>query len=207
MTFYTYIYRDPSRNNEPIYVGKGQRRRAYVHLKLRGKGPFISRLKYMSKNNINPSIEIIDALSESHSFLMEESLIEIIGRKDLGKGPLLNLTNGGEGVAGITWSAQRKDAWSISRFENNPMSGKTQSADAKTRIGQSQPKIRHYTFESRKLKGEKQTGEKNAMYGKPPTNSIPVVFNNRYYPSIKQAAKENNMTRWVFLKMYGDNNV
>lgn len=205
MNFYTYIYRDPSRNNEPIYIGKGQNRRAYYHLKLKGVSPFISRLKYMNKNNIIPSIEIINALDESHSFLMEECLINIIGRKDLSKGPLLNLTSGGEGVSGANWSRQRKIEWSISRTGNkNPMAGKTQTEDAKIRIGLSQPKIRNYTPESRKLKGEKQTGTKNVMFGKVPANSKPVMFNNQLYPSIKHAAKGNNMTRWMFLKIYKD---
>lgn len=30
--YYTYIYYDPSRNNEPIYVGKGYDKRAWDHL-------------------------------------------------------------------------------------------------------------------------------------------------------------------------------
>lgn len=97
--FYTYIYYDPSRNGEPIYVGKGHNRRAWYHLKRRGKHPLIQRLNYMKNHNIAPSIFIIDALDESHAFLMEECLIEIIGRKDLGKGSLLNLTDGGDGVS------------------------------------------------------------------------------------------------------------
>lgn len=99
MRFYTYIYRDPSRQHEPIYVGKGHARRAWHHLKRKGRHPFVQRLRCMRKNNIDPSIEIIDALDESHAFLMEECLIQIIGRKDLGRGPLLNLTDGGDGVS------------------------------------------------------------------------------------------------------------
>ena len=98
--FYTYIYRDPSRNNEPIYVGKGCAKRAWSHLSSSKKHPFIQRLQYMKKNSVVPSIEIIDALDESHSIFLEECLIEIIGRKDLKKGTLLNLTDGGEGVSG-----------------------------------------------------------------------------------------------------------
>lgn len=97
--FYIYIYYDPSRNDEPIYVGKGHNQRAWYHLKRRGRHPFIQRLNYMKTHNIVPRISIIDALDESHAFLMEECLIEIMGRKDLGKGPLLNLTDGGEGVS------------------------------------------------------------------------------------------------------------
>jgi len=98
--FYTYIYRDPSRDNEPIYVGKGCEKRSHVHLSLKKKHPFIQRIQFMKKNGVIPTIEIIDAIDESHSFLLEECLIQIFGRKDLGKGTLLNLTNGGEGISG-----------------------------------------------------------------------------------------------------------
>lgn len=98
--FYTYIYYDPSRNNEPIYVGKGKKGRAWNHMKRVDKHPFTQRLQLMKKNNIEPIIDIIDALDESHAFFMEECCIQVIGRKDLGLGSLLNLTNGGEGASG-----------------------------------------------------------------------------------------------------------
>lgn len=107
--FYTYVYRDPSRNNEPIYVGKGSKRRAYIHLKKSNKHPFIQRLQKMKNNNVSPDIEIIYALDENHSFFLEECLIEMFGRKDLGKGSLLNLTDGGEGVSGFRHNEGHKD--------------------------------------------------------------------------------------------------
>lgn len=96
MQYYTYIYRDSSRNNEPFYVGKGNSHRAYYHLKRKDKHPMTHRISYMRKNTVEPSIEIIDALDENHALFMEVCLISIIGRKDLGKGPLLNLSDGGE---------------------------------------------------------------------------------------------------------------
>jgi len=203
MKFYTYIYRDPSRNNESIYVGKGQKLRAYSHLKLKGIGPFISRLKYMNKNNIVPSIEIINALDESHSFLMEECLIEVIGRKDLGKGPLLNLTDGGEGASGRIWTDDQKAAYSANRSgEKNPMFGTKRSNDTKLKIGASQPKKRNYTTEARISKGDKQRGDKNSMYGKLPPNTIPIVYNGVKYESIKAAAKAHNVLYQTFFNRY-----
>jgi hypothetical protein len=114
MKFYTYIYRDPSRLNskdfpEEIYVGKGKEQRAWKHLKDTKMHPFIQRLQLMKSNNVEPLIEIIDALDEDHAYFMEVCLIQVIGRKDLGKGPLLNLTNGGEGPSGRTpWNKNKK---------------------------------------------------------------------------------------------------
>lgn len=98
MTFYAYIYRDPNRKLEPIYVGKGRKGRAYVHLTRKDKHPFTQRLQLMKREGIEPRIEIITAIDEKHAIFLEECLIQVLGRKDLGKGPLLNLTNGGEGL-------------------------------------------------------------------------------------------------------------
>lgn len=102
--YYTYIYYDPSRNNEPIYVGKGKCNRAWAHLKSSKKHPFINRLKLMSHNNIIPIIGIYAGLDEDFALLLEVELISKFGRKDLGKGSLLNLTDGGEGISGKTHS-------------------------------------------------------------------------------------------------------
>jgi hypothetical protein len=108
MDFYTYIYRDPTRDNEPIYVGKGKGSRSKVHLRRTDKHPFVQRLQYLAKQNVKPSIEVISAIDEKHSFFLEECLIDIIGRKDLGKGSLLNLTNGGDGASGTVVSDETK---------------------------------------------------------------------------------------------------
>lgn len=99
-SFYTYIYYDPSRNNEPIYVGKGKDNRAWSHLKSKKKHPFIQRLGSMERAGIYPVIGLYAVDNEELSLLVEEELIAKIGRKDLGLGTLLNLTDGGEGVSG-----------------------------------------------------------------------------------------------------------
>ena len=67
--YYTYIYYDPSRNKEPIYVGKGKNRRARDHLRRADHHPFIQRLQFMKKSGVAPIIEIIYALDEKHAFL------------------------------------------------------------------------------------------------------------------------------------------
>ena len=93
--FYTYIYYDPSRNNEPIYVGQGKMDRVWEHLKSTFNHPFVNRLKHMKNNNISPNIGIYAGMDEELALLLEIELIAKFGRKDLKQGPLLNLTNGG----------------------------------------------------------------------------------------------------------------
>ena len=98
--FYAYIYRDPSRRNEPIYVGKGHGRRAYKHLTRKDKHPFTQRLQLMKKEGVEPIINVVDVPSEALAFQCEVDSIARFGRKDLGLGPVLNLTDGGEGPSG-----------------------------------------------------------------------------------------------------------
>lgn len=98
MTHYVYLYRDPSRANEPIYVGKGKGRRAWSHLKRTDMHPLVQRLQLMERNGVEPTITMLaDRLDEELAYLVEVEAISKFGRKSVGAGPLLNLSEGGEG--------------------------------------------------------------------------------------------------------------
>jgi len=97
MQYYVYIYKDPSRDNEPIYVGKGSTYRISVHLRRKDKHPFTQRLQFMKKNGIKPIIEKINAgCNEMFAYDIEYCLIKRIGRKCINAGPLLNISEGGK---------------------------------------------------------------------------------------------------------------
>jgi hypothetical protein len=97
MHYYVYVYKDPSRNNEPIYVGKGSGNRYLVHLNRKRKHPFKQRIDFMRNNCVEPLIEKIEVgTNEKFAYDIEICLIRRLGRKDLGTGPLLNLSPGGE---------------------------------------------------------------------------------------------------------------
>lgn len=115
--FYVYQYIDP-RNNEPFYVGKGCNDRCYDHLNNVLNENYVEldniekhkRIKDILNNKQNPIItKIYDNIEEWLAFGIEKYFIKKIGRKDLGLGPLLNLTNGGDGFtsndAKIRWSS------------------------------------------------------------------------------------------------------
>ncbi len=111
MQYYTYIYLNPEQPGhftysgvsflfEPFYVGKGTGDRKFVHLtrdikyesnKL--KANKIAKLK--KKFNLRDYIVVIDADSEESAFELEKRLVDEIGRRDLGTGPLCNLMEGG----------------------------------------------------------------------------------------------------------------
>lgn len=116
--FYCYLYIDPSRNNEPIYVGKGKDKRVKYHLKRKDKHPFTNRLQLMKRNGVEPIIEFLcKEIDEELAFLVEAEAIAKYGRKDLGKGPLLNLTDGGEGPSGQIFTEETKQKMRKPRSE------------------------------------------------------------------------------------------
>lgn len=97
---YTYVYRDPSRSNEPIYVGKGTGNRAYRHLKSTHNKHFAARLAKMKREGVEPIIEFLcKDVDDELAQLCEVEAIDLYGRLDLCKGPLLNHTDGGNGCS------------------------------------------------------------------------------------------------------------
>lgn len=90
-----YVYMVFSSQGCPLYVGKGkgdrwaEGGRHNAHMRAVWK-------KYGSL----PVVIIRDDLTEQQAFDTEKALVAVIGRSDLGKGPLANHTDGGEGVTG-----------------------------------------------------------------------------------------------------------
>ena len=112
--YYVYIYWHPL-TKEPFYVGYGHHTRRFDHLKEASKClmPHRGELKLniirkLLRQNLAPIISIVGSnLAKSDAANMEIFLIETIGRRDLGTGPLSNLTNGGDGTRG--WSDKAKE--------------------------------------------------------------------------------------------------
>tara|TARA_R110002050_G_scaffold248191_1_gene385988 strand:- start:568 stop:1536 length:969 start_codon:yes stop_codon:yes gene_type:complete len=98
-----YIHRKAT-NREVFYVGIGTPERPYR------KSP-TSRSEFWHKivNKHGYNIEVIHTgLSWEDACDIEEDLIELIGRRDIGLGTLVNLTNGGDGTLGAVWSDERR---------------------------------------------------------------------------------------------------
>lgn len=119
--FYCYGYCDPESFDPFYYIGKGHDGRAWQHLSDHSAGtPFHNKVASMLCSSRRPEIEIIeDGLIESDAFALERNLICFYGRKDLGLGPLLNLSDGGEGPSGYCQSqAQRENSRRITTERN-----------------------------------------------------------------------------------------
>jgi hypothetical protein len=112
--FYVYVYRDPrpTKNLQVVYVGKGVGDRMYAHWRKRvhknkGFGSFLALLR---RNNLEPVIEKVSEYADEAEALAEEMrLISLYGRRDIKTGTLFNLTDGGEGFAGVV----RTEEWRV----------------------------------------------------------------------------------------------
>lgn len=115
MKYYTYIYYD---GDLPIYVGKGCGRRAKKHLRRTDTHPFVQKLAKMKREGREPRIEIHFMPCEDAAKELEVLWIALFGRKDLGLGPLLNGTDGGDG--GSNPSPETRQKMSAAKKGSHP---------------------------------------------------------------------------------------
>ena len=108
MIYYVYIYLDL--DNIPFYVGKGKSSRHRVSNHLRKDSPNLllkNKIRKIGVDNIK--IQFLHRnLTEEEAFQKERYWIKYYGRRDLGLGPLCNLTDGGEGTSGRIHSNETK---------------------------------------------------------------------------------------------------
>lgn len=143
-SYYVYVYLDPRKPGEyeydsyvfghqPIYVGKGKRKRAYYYkyhnVCLRNKIKKFGR----------PIIYILSrGMTEKQSLLLERKVIAEIGRIGVGAGPLCNLTDGGEGNSGYKWTEQNKKRMSeLKKGKVTWIKGKHHSEETKKKMASS----------------------------------------------------------------------
>ena len=119
-TFYVYVYLDPRKPGkfiyddlffdfEPFYIGKGTRYRCYTGIRDKGPSLKITKIKSILKSGNFPIvIKIYEDLTNSESLEKEIETIKKIGRSNIEKGPLCNMTDGGTGGTGLKHSEEWK---------------------------------------------------------------------------------------------------
>jgi hypothetical protein len=107
--FYVYGYLDE--NFIPFYIGKGKWKRVYYHLKWEYRNKHllhkIKKIQKETRKDPNIIFYAVD-IPEYKALSLEKFMIKHFGRKDLGLGPLVNLTDGGDGVSGHRHSKESK---------------------------------------------------------------------------------------------------
>lgn len=114
MSYYVYLHRKAT-TGEIFYVGKGKGKRAWSR---RSRNKF---WKVVEKKH-GFIVEIfMDNLQEWYALELERELICQYGRRNNGTGVLTNITDGGEGVAGLEHTLENKLKASLrSSGMNNP---------------------------------------------------------------------------------------
>ena len=185
------IYRHLKPCGEVFYIGIGKGKRPYIKS---------NRSKFW-KNVVKKygyKIEIVySTTSWEDACELESFLIQLYGRKDLNKGTLVNLTDGGEGCNGMKHSNQTKKNHSDRmKGENHPMYG---------------IKVNEQRKEQCRNKLIGRTNEKHSSYMKHNKNSCKQVIDiktNIIYTSITEASVAvgiKRVTLNAMLKGYNPN--
>jgi hypothetical protein len=101
-----YVYRHIRIDtNEVFYIGKGNFRNYYRANSTKSRNKFWYNI--VSKTEFKVDI-IVDELTNEEAIKKEIEFIKIYGRRDLGTGTLVNLTDGGEGLSNYIRSEELK---------------------------------------------------------------------------------------------------
>lgn len=221
--YYTYVYSD-SLTKQPFYVGKGKNERAWSHFSRTDKHPLTYKINKLKSNGISIMVSLYSGLDEEFSLFLEEELIAKYGRKDLGTGCLLNLTNGGEGSSGrIASDTLRKNmSKAKSGQKYSEIARKNMSEASKNRVytternkNVSKGLTGHLVSEETKKKiSEKakiyNAGEHNGMFGKTHTEEAKQkqrdsALGRRYSPEVyKKMHETRRKNRLAKLQQIGE---
>lgn len=158
------MYSDQS--GVPFYVGKGSGSRFYMSNHLSNEQPFLKRkIKKVGVDNVKVHF-LHKSLTEERAFELETFYIKQYGRRNLGKGTLCNLTNGGEGIIGHVHSEETLQKMSENnKGENNPMYGTHHTKKSKKKMSEN-TKGKKYDEKTRQKVSKATKGKNNPMYGR-----------------------------------------
>lgn len=191
---YIYLHRKAS-DGSPFYVGKGARRtrerKQSFERAFTGDSRNRAWRNTVAKHGLIVEI-VASCKDDTAAQVLERQLIAALGRKNLKRGPLLNLTDGGDGHAGIVASAElravrsknasgkRSDAW----IKSIRIARKNGGNGGVVKRGDKLPS------EWRRSLARSKVGERNPYFGKPTAVSKRVVntVTGSQYDSIARAA-------------------
>lgn len=195
-SFYVYAYLDPGKpgvysyggfcfTNEPFYVGKGCGARRYAHLRdatkpgrpKRHHAKIISIKKRLKMDPIIVTVQ--DGLSEKNAFKLEIDAISTIGRMEVGRGPLLNHSNGGEGTTGFS----HPQSIEVRRRISQKLMGRKLSKEHAQRIGDGH-RGKFVSEKSRKNLSESHMGIKMPPFTEEHKRRISESLKGRKYSDV-----------------------
>lgn len=168
-----YVYRHIRLDkNEPFYIGIGSDNRYYRANSKKGRSDFWHKMANLSEYRVEI---MLDDITYDEAKEKEKEFISLYGRKNLNKGTLCNLTDGGDGMLGYVVPKENSDRlnalnrgrkhteeWKQKmslriRGENHPHWGKKFSEESKLKMSLSRKGEKHFRFGK---KMERSTADK-----------------------------------------------
>ena len=119
----------------PFYIGKGTGDRLHCHAHESRRGntlPVYNKIRKLTRTGYSYDAKILCAgMAEDDALELEELTIATVGRRDLKKGPLMNLTDGGDGRSGYHHTPE-----SIAKIRAGNM-GKVNTPETRAKISAS----------------------------------------------------------------------
>ena len=191
-----YMHKKKS-NNEVFYIGKGLRRRV---------SDASNRNKHWH-NIVNKhgftAVVIEDGLTDEEAIELEVLCISEIGRKDIGTGPLVNMTIGGDGVLGAVVTKETRDK--ISKAGK----GRVMSEDTRRKLSEARKGIKFSSAHKKALKKAVARRKESGNYvSKETRDKISkarkgVSFSDSHVKNIKAASIEINSLRKKAAEFFG----
>lgn len=142
------VYRaDRAYNGVPCYIGIGRPERPYDHVKMAIKRSHPNKHLQniiLKAGGILQITVLYTGLSWKEACRIEVELIAFYGRENKGTGPLVNKTDGGDGVIGLVWSEASRMRASLSS-KGRKHTTETKRKMSAQRKGQPRPKMRGRT--------------------------------------------------------------
>ena len=177
--------------NTPFYIGIGETENRAYDKKCRTK-----IWKNIAKKGYETEI-LFDDLTWEQACEKEKEFIALYGRRDLGTGTLVNLTDGGEGTLGYRHTKEAKEKNRLASLgENNPWYNKKRPDQAEKMKGENNPCFG-------------RVGDKNPMFGKPGywkgknrlDRAKKVVYEEQEFESQTALAKYLNKSKAYITKL------
>lgn len=178
-------------NHEVFYVGIGsQERRAYSKLSRNRYWNFIA-----NKHGYDVDI-LAKGLSWEDACELECFLIEQYGRKDLGTGQLVNMTDGGDGVKGHSPESIKKIvATHKGRVQSKEEIAKRVAANTGKRRTEETKRKQSEAAKGRVFTEEHKKNLSIAHLGQVPSNARKVksILDNTEYESLREACRQQGL--------------